>query len=216
MRTRVIVGLVIVALAVTASVMLNAAPRGRMGAGAGPGVGAPGPGGPWCPMGGPMLGRLAKALNLTDAQIADLKKLHQEFLDATKATREEIQAKAKDMLNLWAVDQPDPAAIKALAAEIDALRAQIRDAGIDHMISALSVLTPEQREKLRTMVKDWGPKCGMGCGFGFGPGMGCGMGMGPGPGGPGAGPSGMGCGMGPGWGTGTGPRGGTPACPMTK
>ncbi len=163
-----------------------------------------------------MLGRLAKALGLTEAQIAELKKLHQDFLTATQATRDELKAKAKEMVNLWMADAPDAAAIKALAGDMDSLRAQIRDAGIDHMITALSVLTPEQREKLRTIMKDRAPGCiaGMGCGFGLGPG--CGMGMGLGPGGPGAGPRGMGGGMGPGWGTGTGPRGGTPGCPLTK
>jgi len=222
MRTRLIVGLVIVALAVTASVMLTAAPRGRGAAAAPPpGVargGAGAMGGPGCPWGmGMGLGRLAKALELTDAQIADLKKLQEDFLTATKATREELQAKAKEMIELWAPDQPDAGAIKALAGEIDVLRVEIRNAGIDHMISALGVLTAAQREKLRTIVKEWAPKCigGMGCGFGFGPGLCCGMGMGPGgPAGPGLGPRGMGGGMGPGWGNGTGPRSRTGTCPL--
>ena len=215
MRTKPIVGLLIVALAVTASVMLNAAPRGRAAgaappAGAGAGWTRPGVG-PCCPLGpAGMLGRLAKALELTDAQIAELKQIHQDFLTATQDTRDELQAKIKEMLKLWSADQPDAAAIKALASDIDALRAQIRDAGIDHMISALNVLTPAQREKLRTLLKEWAPRCigGMGCGFCCGPGLGCGMGVGRGPG--------MGGGMGPGWGNGTGPRGGTPGCPLTR
>jgi len=216
MRTRMIVALLIVALAVTASVMLTAAPR--RGAAGAPGVGAAVPGGPGCLWGmGPGLGRLVKELGLTEAQIADLKSIHEDFLTATKTPREGLQARAKEMVGLWTVKNPVPVAIKALAGDIDALRVQIRDAGIDHMVSALNVLTPAQREKLRTIIKNRAPQMiGMGCGLCCGPGLGCGMGMGPGGGGPGPGGMGrgMGRGMGPGWGNGTGPRSQTGTCPL--
>ncbi|MGC8863848.1 MAG: Spy/CpxP family protein refolding chaperone [Armatimonadota bacterium] len=223
MRTKLIVGILIAALAITGSVMLNAAPRNRSagaappaGVTAGPaGLANPGAG-PGCPLGpGFILGRLAKALELTNAQIAELKQIHQDFLNATATARDQLQAKIKEMLQLWSADQPDAAAIKALAADIDALRAQIRDAGIDHLVNALNVLTPAQREKLRTMLKQWAPRCisCMGCGPGLGCGLCCGVGMGP-RGRMGCG-MGAGAGMGPGWGNGTGPRGGTAACPLT-
>ncbi|MCX8053863.1 MAG: Spy/CpxP family protein refolding chaperone [Armatimonadetes bacterium] len=221
MRTRLVVGILIIALAVAACLVLNAAPRNR-GAAAGPPavVGAQKPGWCGCPLGCLMPGKLVKELGLTDTQIAELKRLHLQFLDETKTAREEIQAKAKEMFNLWLADSPDADAIKSLAAEIDTLRDQIRNAGIDHMISALNVLTPAQRDKLRAILKDCAARCFgkagrgfwccpcFGCGPCIGPCICCGWGMGPG--------AGMGCGVGPGWGNGTGPRCGTQACPLIR
>jgi Spy/CpxP family protein refolding chaperone len=198
MSKRLIIGLMIIALAIAASMVINAAPRGGGMGGMAPGAMQKGPGG-GCPLGmGMGFGMMAKELNLSDSQVKDLKQRYEDFMTTTKPMREEMKAKVKEMVDLWMVDQPDASAIKALAGEIDGLKAQIRDAGIDHMVSALSVLTPAQREKLHTIIKAHAAKCGcMGCGMCMGPGMGCGM-MGPGAGG-----RGMGGGMGRG-------------CPMAK
>ncbi len=223
MKSKLLVAILIVAL-VVAGAMVVAAGRGANAPAPGPGKGGPGPGmgmGAGCPMGlGPMV---ARDLNLTQAQINELQALRQEFADTTKPIRDQIQAKMKDMVSLWTAPTPNATQIKNLAADIDALRAQIRDTGIDYMIRGLNVLTPEQREKLRTRVQTMADKCiqaggcGMGCGFGMG--AGCGMGLGPGAGmGRGAAcPMGRGAGMGPGrgfgMGNGTGPRAQMGTCP---
>ena len=167
---------------------------------------------------------LARELNLTQNQITQLQQLRDDYLAATKATRDQLQAKCGQMVDLWAAAQPDANQIKALAADIDALRAELRDTGIDYMIRGLGVLTPEQRTKVQGLVKNMGARCLQGgCGACLGPGIGCGMGlgMGMGPGcgmGPGAGcPMGLRGGTGPGWGNGTGPRSQMGACPrVTK
>ena len=123
----------------------------------------------------------------------------------------ELPCKAKEMVALWTVDSPNADQIKTLAHEIDGLRSEMRDAGIDYMVKGLSVLNATQRAKLREIMKKCAARCGgMCCGFCPCPGMGCGMGMGPGPG------AGMGGGMGRGMGNGTGPRARMGTCPMTK
>ncbi|MGQ9456188.1 MAG: Spy/CpxP family protein refolding chaperone [Armatimonadota bacterium] len=220
MKTRWVIAGVVIAMAITAGVVLNAAPRwqGQVGAGqnpAGTGTAVNRPVGAWwC---GPFPQRLVVQLGLTDQQVAELRQIQQDFLTATQADRTNLLAKAKQMTQLWSTDQPDINAIRALAAEIDELRARIRDAAIDNAASALTVLTGEQREKLRSLIKNRWPLCGC-CGWCIGYG-GCGLGLGPGYGfgnGPGAGMGlrGSGMTMGPGWGNGTGPRGGTPMCPL--
>lgn len=204
MKTKLIVALVVISLAAAVIVTAVGAQRGvgpGKQAGPGPGAGAPG----WeCPMWG--LGpRLTQQLNLTQDQVNQLRQLRQDFWNATQTTREQLQAKCKEMIGLWTAAQPDASRIKALAADIDALRAEIRDTGIDYMIRALNVLTPAQREKLRSMVKDMGERClKMGGGCCFGPGIGCGLGLGLGPG----------AGMGPR--NATGPRAQMGTCPKLK
>jgi len=206
LKTKLIVALVIISFAAVAIVTAVGAQRG-MGPGrpAGPSPGTPGLG---CPMWG--LGpRIAQQLNLTQDQVNQLRQLRQDFWNDTQATREQLQTKCKQMIELWTAAQPDAGRIKALAADIDALRAEIRDAGIDYMIRALGVLTPAQRDKLRTMIKDMGANClKMGGGYCFGPGIGCGLGLGLGPG------AGMGAGLGPR--NATGPRAQMGICPNMK
>lgn len=217
MKARWIIAGVVIALAITAGVVLNAAPRwqGQVVTGPNPGTGTTvnRPVGGWgC---GPLLWGLVTQLGLTDQQIAELKQIQQDFLTDTQADRTKLLESAKKMAQLWSADQPDVNAIKALAAEMDELRARIRDAAIDRVASALNVLTSEQREKLRSLIKDRWPLCGWcaGCGCcGLGLGPGCGFGNGPGAG---VGPRCGGRMMGPGWGNGTGPRGGTPMCPLS-
>ncbi len=219
MKAKWILLAIVAAAAVLASVMLNAAPRGQQAARVQPVQVAPstppasdeawGVGFWGC---GPWLGRLAAELGLTDQQLAQLRQIQQDFLTATLADRTELLAKIKQMIQLWSADEPNVGAIRQLAADIDEIRARIRDAAIDRAASALSILTPEQRDKLKSIIKSRWPMCWWcaGCGLGLGPGGG--LGLGPGPG---AGPRG-GRGMGPGWGNGTGPRGGTPFCPLTR
>lgn len=194
MKSRIIVFVVIVALVLCAVAVV--AQRGRQ---AGKPAGAPAmgaPGGAWG-MGMGMCERMKNQLGLTPGQVKDLEVIRKDFMDSTQVAREDIKAKMAQMLDLWAAEPPEAAAIKDLAAQMEQPRADIRNSAIDHAISALAVLTPDQRAKVKDWVKKnpgmcMGMACGMygGAGMGMGPGMGCGMGMGPGMGqgkGPGAG-----------------------------
>jgi len=197
MRNTIIAVGVALALLLTAGVVIGQG--GRKAGRQGPPSGAMAPAGDAWGMGMGMRGRIAKELKLTPEQIKLLEPIRKDFMDSTQSAREDIKAKMKQMLDLLAADQPDAAAIKDLASQMEPSRTAIRESAIDHIISALEVLTPDQRAK----VKDWvqknpgmcmGMACGMcgGPGMGMGPGMGCGMGMGAGMG-QGKGPGGAGC-----------------------
>jgi len=215
MKAKTIIALVVVlALVLTASIVLaqrGKGPAARPGtAGIGPGVGCVCPG---CPMGA----GLAKGVGLTQDQIEAVKQIQADCAAACKAGREDIQAMAKQMAGLWAADEPDAAAIKALAADIDAVRASMRNTCIDNTLKIRALLTPEQKQKLRDAIAKCSSVCGAQCaGMGCGMMMGCGAGPGAcgiGPGACGVGPKGMmgaGCGMG----AGRGPMG--QGCPMAK
>ena len=208
MKSRIVAVVLVLALALSAGVVL--AQRGKQPVKpAGPPAMAPAASGGWC-MGMGMLGRLKAALNLSAEQMTQLEAIQKDFLDSTQGLRTDIQAKMKQMLDLWMADQPDAAAIKDLANQLDALRAQIRDSAIDHAIQAIGVLTPDQRAKLRDMMsKSPGMCMGMGCGLCCGAGL-CGPGMGCPIGGPG-----VGRGQG-GPGRGMGPGGGGANCPFAR
>lgn len=216
MRTRILAVLVILAVAVTATVVL--AQGARRGAPAAPPAGGPGmaqPGGPGCMGMGLGFGpKMAQQLGLTQDQLTRLQAIKQDCAKATQPLREQMQTKMTEMKQLWMADQPNAAAIKAAAADMDALRAEVRNICIDYAIAGYNVLTPDQKAKLHTALQDM-PGCGMmlGCGGCGGPGMmGKGAGMGPG--------AGMGMGAGCPMGQGTGPRDGTGpraaagTCPM--
>lgn len=214
MRTKLLIAAIVVAVAISATLVIAAGPKGGR-PGPPPAVGAQQ--GPGCGM-GPCFGlgpKLAVELKLTPDQIAQMKQLCAECRAQTQAIRDELKAKMKDMVALWTVENPNPVEIKALFTGIDLLRADLRDVCVDKMIAGLGLLTVEQRAKLREMIKNRpGFGFGMGCGMGFGPGCGAGMGAGMGPG------CGMGGGRGPGPGAGQGtcPLGGArnPNCPLRK
>ncbi len=141
MRTQLMIALLVIALVVVASVAMAAPPRGGMKWG--PGMGFQG-----------HLDKLTKELNLTPSQVSQIRQIHQDFVTSTQATRDDLRAKRQQMMTLWMADPIDANAIKALAADIDRDKAEIRDRGIDAKVSGLSVLTPDQRAKLRTMMQD--------------------------------------------------------------
>ena len=169
MSKKVLVVSMILALLVTAGVVVAQCRCGG-GTGATCSAGKMGQG----KMGQGMMGQMAKELNLTPDQTKQLQQIHSDFMDATKATRDQLKAERQTMKSLWMADTPDPAAIKAEFAKIDELKAQLRDAGVDNAIRALGVLTPDQRAKLKTMIQKKMGQCKeMGMGMGFGCEMGC-------------------------------------------
>ena len=186
MRNTIIAVGVALALLLSAGVVIGQGGRKAGRPGPPPAAMAPGGG---MGMGMGMCGRIAKELKLTPDQIKLLEPIRKDFMDSTQSARDDIKAKMKQMLDLWAADQPDAAAIKDLASQMEPSRTAIRESAIDHVISALAVLTPEQRAKVKDWVKKnpgmcMGMACGMcgGGGMGMDSGMGCGMGAGMGQG----------------------------------
>lgn len=188
MRSRYMVLWLVVCLAVAACAALSQRGRG----GAGMGMQAAGAGQP-CGLGiGLGLGPAAiQQLNLTSNQVAQLQKIRDQFFSDTQPARAELQTRMKELAQLWTADKPSETAIRNKIAQMDTLRARIRNAVVDRTFAAMRVLTADQKAKLRTLVKT---RPGFGTGMGASLGLGCDL-------------SGAGCYMG-GAGSGQGYRGG--------
>ena len=129
------------------------------------------------------------ALDLTAAQqkkIDELRAAHNERLSDLQARLDVLRS---EMAELWRADRPDRKAILAKHGEMDVLRQQIREEGVDFRLAVVDLLTTDQLKQLKT----WRGRRGPGKGRGLGP---CGRGMGWGRGGQGWG---RGAGMGWGW-----------------
>jgi Spy/CpxP family protein refolding chaperone len=137
----------------------------------GPGWGRGHGGGDRC---GSDVGALSK-LNLTDEQTAKINALREANLKDIKPLQDKMFSKRGELRLLWLQANPDKEKILAEQKEVRALRDKMQDKMTAYRIEVLNVLTPEQKEKL----KSFGP------GRGFGPGKGAGWQGGPGMGGPG-------------------------------
>ncbi|MCE5322930.1 periplasmic heavy metal sensor [bacterium] len=161
MRTRIFL-VALISVFVVAGVVVAQGPRAGMGKGMGMGYGLMGLG-----------PRMIKELELTDDQVTKLKQIHADFMTATQTTRDQLKTKMQEMAQLWMQDATADQ-LKAKLAEVDPLKAELRDAAIDSALQARAVLTEEQREKVRQMIKEktedgmgmcWGlgAYCGVGC-----------------------------------------------------
>ena len=180
---KVLLGILVLA----ASFPLAASAQGR-GRGFGGGMGR-GWGGGYGP--GPMA---LAALDLTAAQqkkIGELRAAHNQRLIEMQARLDVLRS---EMAELWRADRPDRKAILAKHGEMDILRQQIREEGVDFRLAVMDLLTTDQLKQLKTWRGRRGPGKGRGlgpCGRGMGWGRGRGRGMGWG--------GGAGGGWGPGW-----------------
>ena len=101
-----------------------------------------------------MLGRLADRLDLSEEQrdeIKDVLTAHQKDMIQKKADRELAEVQLRE---LTMEDDPDLDAIEEQVKEIANLEAGMRYSRIKAMVDAKSVLTDEQKEKLKELQKD--------------------------------------------------------------
>jgi len=124
---------------------------------------------------GPMgEGRGLRGLNLTEAQQAQVKAIHDKHQAAFKAKGEAAQAARKALSEAMAKASTDTATLKSLHDQASAARF---DMMLEHRAvrqEILPLLTPEQKAKFETSPMGRGPRGG----WGRGPGMGHGR---PGP-----------------------------------
>lgn len=133
----------------------------RMGPGMGPGMGpmrrgmrGPGPGfGP---------GQM-QALNLTAEQRTQLRQQHFTQSVAAEKLHSDMRIKRLELQQLMSSDTLDRAKVDAKMKELSDLRLQAQKARLDQREALMKALTPEQKEKLKTL--------GPGPGAGFAPGM---------------------------------------------
>jgi Spy/CpxP family protein refolding chaperone len=146
-----------------------------------------GPGGGRGHGGGPCYGGDITALselNLTAEQTAKVNALREAHLKDVKPLQDKMFSKRGDLKLLWLQTNPDKDKIMAAQKEIRTLRDQMQDKMTAYRLDVLKVLTPEQKEKLKSLKMRHGSGPGMGGrGWQGGPGYhGGGPGMGPGSG----------------------------------
>ena len=168
MRNRIVAILLIAALTLVAGIVV--AQRGRGGPGQGMGMGMAGS----CGLGlGLGMGPAAiSELSLSNDQVTQLQKITNQFLSDTQQSRDQLQTKLNELAQLWTAEAPNESAIRNKLADVDRVRTQIRNSMVDRTFAVMRVLTPQQKAKLRGLVKS---RPGFGVGVGCGLGLGCGM-----------------------------------------
>jgi len=131
-------------------------------------------------------GRGFAALGISPEQRQQIDQLREAAVKQAEPLRAQLEAKWREMQQLWKADRPDKGAIVRKHGEVNAIREKQQSIWIDFRLQAHAVLTPEQRA---TWAAYAGSGPGLGGGFGRGHGRGFmrgggfGPGQGPGPGG---------------------------------
>jgi Spy/CpxP family protein refolding chaperone len=130
---------------------------------------------------GPRWQAAKEQLNLTPEQSAKMDKLRIDFRKASIQRRAALEVAHLDLRQLMEATTIDESAVLATAQEVSDLQAAAFKARIEHRLAMRQILTPEQREKAKSLRH--------GRGFGDGPRGHMrgrpGRGQGPGAGGPG-------------------------------
>jgi Spy/CpxP family protein refolding chaperone len=92
-------------------------------------------------------------LNLTAEQTTKINAFREAFLKDTKPLQDKMFSKRGDLKILWLQQNPDQEKILTMQKEIRALRDQIQEKRDVYRLNVYNVLTPEQKEKL----KSYGP-----------------------------------------------------------
>ena len=106
-----------------------------------------GPGGP-----GGILGHLSQALNLTDAQKAQIKQLEDGFRESTKSLHEQL-GRGDDPFDAVASGTFDEAAVRAAAQQRAAVQVELEVAHAKFFSQVYALLTAEQKAKLADLHK---------------------------------------------------------------
>ena len=97
--------------------------------------------------------RVRQSLGLTDEQVARLHKIGVEAEKASVQTRADMQLRHIELRELMRADNPDHDAIMQKLDEVNALQGKMAKQRVETMLSARSVLTPEQQKKSRPLWK---------------------------------------------------------------
>lgn len=100
--------------------------------------------------------RVRQALGLTDDQV---QRLHTLGVDAQKASiqnRADLELRQLELRELMRADNPDDNAIMQKLDQINALRGKMAKERVQTLLSARSVLTPDQLKKIKTFMENRG------------------------------------------------------------
>ena len=100
--------------------------------------------------------RVRQYLGLTDEQVGRLHKIGVDAEKASVQTRADMQLRHIELRELMRADNPDHDAIMQKLDEVNALRGKMEKQRVETMLSARSVLTPEQLKKIKTFMENRG------------------------------------------------------------
>lgn len=140
--------LIAFAVALAAALALTAAAFGRQEGHHGPGGPPPGgPGGPHGPHGGSLVEHLSRALNLTDAQKAQVKQIEDSLRESTKPLHEQLFKLGGGPFDGFK-DGFDEAAVRSAAQSRAAIQVELEVAHARAMSQVYALLTADQKAKL--------------------------------------------------------------------
>jgi Spy/CpxP family protein refolding chaperone len=93
-------------------------------------------------------------LDLTDAQVAELRGIFREMREANAASREQLHGGVKEAAEILLADPGDVAAAQAALERRAAAERALKSSVLQSAAKALAVLDAEQRAKLRTMIEE--------------------------------------------------------------
>jgi periplasmic protein CpxP/Spy len=92
-------------------------------------------------------------LGLTDDQATRLRQVVVDSEKATVKTRAEMEVRGIELRELLRADKPDSAVVMKKVDEISALRGEMMKQHIQALLSAKTILTPEQQKKIRSFLE---------------------------------------------------------------
>jgi Spy/CpxP family protein refolding chaperone len=101
--------------------------------------------------------RVRMFLGLTDEQVGRLHKIGVEAEKASIQTHADLELGHIELRELLRADNPDHDAIMQKLDEVNALRGKMEKQQVETLLSARSVLTPEQVKKVRAFMENRGP-----------------------------------------------------------
>jgi Spy/CpxP family protein refolding chaperone len=96
--------------------------------------------------------KLKKMLDLTDQQVEQMEKDHQEMRKTMDPMREELQKKRDELFALVDADPVDEKKIDQLISDISLSQAKIEKAIINHSINMRKGMTPDQQKKFKEFI----------------------------------------------------------------
>lgn len=101
---------------------------------------------------------LLKELNLTDAQKAQVQKLHLEMMKKQTQLRSKIQTLRLDTKGLFLAEKVDRSAIEKNIKAITEAQEQMKMAMLDHWFAVNALLTPEQQKVWKEHAMQFGER----------------------------------------------------------
>ena len=105
--------------------------------------------------------RVRQYLGLTDEQVGRLHKIGVDAEKASVQTRADMELRHIELRELLRADNPDHDAIMQKLDEVNALRGKMEKQRVETMLSARSVLTPDQLKKVKTFMENRGEGGGL-------------------------------------------------------